>query len=424
MSDNDIQSVQVSTNRDTTSSTFADVAGNKIDAVNFTGSKKYLIIAYQNSSGDSNTVESIWVVRSDSGDLSPYEITIEERGTLSRTDRNQTSGWVFEYTQPSTPTLVKTQFKNSDDSTIVRSNEAGILAIPVGDLDAADFKFNEVNNVSSPVALTTSLVTKADTGEFTGTTDIWLVIACAAWDVNATNTDTGFVLQRTGSASETLTFSREGEATNERESHIVCWVGTLTTATNHRFFIQMNDSGPDNDHVYSSVAAINLSKLSRDVSQTRTAGATATLNNSASWASASPTQLNSLTHTPTNTGDQIVIALAGFDTNNHSASTGVRMKDDGTTIPFNRDQQSMGAMSNDADDVRPYFFFDRRNMTNVAHTIIHEAFDDSTASGSSNARDRMVVAFSLEEPAVAGRATKNTHTFPVGHKRGMEMMMP
>lgn len=386
-----IVSVEQTTDRSTTSNTYVDITDASIASGSFQANTTYLILAGAIVTGANGTITYVDVTNASDTSIAPAESIAETRGSSD----GEPHFFAFEFAQGGSPVGIKLRFHTTSGVSIT-SVTSWIIAIPVTGFAGADYSKNEDDDSGAPVDVPTSTTAFATT-TFTGTTDTWLAIAYVLYDVNTTSQKLVFALDRTGSASETITNQREGEATSERRGSIIVWADTLTAVSN-TFSVKINTDGADTDfdHIFSGIYLLNLDELFADVSFARTTGATSALTSTFA-------QAQTLAHAVTVDGDQIILGYAQSDVVTHQASFGLRFQEDNTTtLPTGIDDAALNSASRDATDIIPLALMSVRNMlaSGSPFTIDMDAADDRQTTNPVD--NRCLVVFSDE--AAAGGA--------------------
>lgn len=386
-----VLSVEQTTDRATTSNTYADITDASIGSGSFSADTTYLILAGAIFGGANGTVSYMDLTNASGTSITPAESIAETRGSSD----GEPHFFAFEFAQGGSPVGIKLRFHTTGGVSIT-SLSSWIIAIPVTGFAGADYSSNEDDDSGTPVAVPTSTTAFATT-TFTGTTDTWLAVAYVLYDVNTTSQKLVFALDRTGSASETITNQREGENTAERRGSYIIWADTLTAVSN-TFAVKISTDGgadTDFDHVFSGIYLINLDNIFKDVSFARTIGATSALTSAFA-------QAQTLAHAVTVDGDQIILGSAQSDIVNHTATIGLRFQeDDTTTLPPGIDAAALGSTSRAATDIIPLVLMSVRNMlaSGSPFTIDMDAADDRQTTNP--VEQRCLVVFSDEAAAAA-----------------------
>jgi len=227
-----------------------------------------------------------------------------------KTSNNQEheESYLFLYTQPATPELVKLQISNSSTSTTTNVLSQ-ILAIKLSDdfVSGTDYLWNEdlVN-----YTLTTTPTAKAITASFTPNgTDRWLFIGHMIYDVGATiTTQIGFELY--DSVAGVLNqCSQEGEdATNDFHGHNQYWGGIPTNVARTLAVRPFQLTTANAIMLASRVIAINLSKFAQNASAF-------SANEVDPATTPTYTNLATVSPTPAATGNWVYLAFSNQDTN-------------------------------------------------------------------------------------------------------------
>ncbi len=388
-----VVSAEQTTDRATTSDTYTDIIDASISSGSFQTSTTYLILAGAIFTGPNGTISYMDVTNDSDSAIAPAESIVEVRGASD----GEPHLFAFEFTQGGSAVGVKLRF-HTTGAVSITSVTSWIIAIPISGFAAADYSKNEDDDVASPVAVPTTATAFATT-TFAATTDSWLAIAYAQYDVNATSANLVFSLDRTGTASETVTNSFEGENVSERRGTFIIWADVLSAVSN-TFSVELNTDGgatSDFDHVFSGIYLINLNNIFKDVSTERTTGATAALTTTFA-------QVQTLSHAVTVDSDQIVLGYCQSDLVSHTASFGLRFQENNsTTFPTGIDASpGLNITSRDATDVVPISLMAVRSMaaSGSPFAIDMDGADDRQTTNT--VEQRCLVVFSNEAAAAAG----------------------
>lgn len=386
-----VLSAEQTTDRSTTSDTYTDITDASIGSGSFAADTTYLILAGVVMVGVSDTITYVDVTNDSDTSIAPAEAIAELRGTGD----GEPFLFAFEFAQGGTPVGVKLRFHTTASASIT-SVTSWIIAIPVGDFAGADYSSDEDDDTGAVVDVPTSSTAFAST-TFTATTDTWLAIAYCLYDVNTSSANLIFALDRTGTASETITSGREGEHVDDRRGSFIIWADALSAVSN-TFAVKVNTDGGDTadfDHVFSGIYLVNLDNIFKDVSFARTTGVTSALTSTFA-------EMQTVSHAVTADGDQIVLGYAQSDIVTHTGSIGLRFQeDDTTTFPDGIDVDALNTVTRDATDVLPISLMAVRSMLASGSPFM---VDMDAADGRQTvnpAEHRCLVVFSDEEAAAA-----------------------
>jgi len=295
------------------STTWVDMAS--IPDSSFTAGKTYLIIANQVSTTSSatNDIRARLVHGTTPTVFDDASLAIETPGS---TDYHELS-FMFLYTQPGTPELVKLQISHSSTSTVTNILSQ-IIAIKLSDdfISGTDYFWNEdlVN-----YTITSTPTAKATTASFTPNgTDTWLSIGQMIYDVVSIVDEIGFELYDSVAGVLGLVWQEGEDATNDFIGHNVFWVGTPTNASRTVAVRPVNEAG-SNVMLASRVIAINLAKFAQSAAVFSAAEVDPAT-------SPSYTNVATVSFTPTNTGDWVYIGFAALDQNESGTNFGARIQ--------------------------------------------------------------------------------------------------
>ncbi len=358
----------------------------------FTGSKKYLIIVNALIGGNANTGEFQFKMLHASTDFASSFRHIEPN--LTSGALNNYSWWtVFE--QTATPETVKMQFRiDSASSGTIFADEIRIFAINLTDDltedtgSGGDWKFAE--DTSGPTQHTTTPVDRVSLVFTPNTADEdWLILARAEVIVNATSINYEMHLLEDGSDARKQ-LSKEGEDTTENDPMTMVYVAESLSAASHTYKVQTEDDASGaNDYDTSALFALRLDAFeSHSVIQTPGVfepGSTGF------------EEIATVTHTPTTTGDHLIIGDMLSDSGIVNCS--LRLQFGGTSDPTGWEDSVSQIDPNDVDDQynAPLFVIRSIPDTGVAIDL------DAKGTTASDFYDRTIVAFSMELDAAAGQ---------------------
>lgn len=389
-----LTAVSVDSMAQTTTTNFTDESAyvTKLDATsgNFTGGHKYFVYWHM-SLASSNLAGMVrWQVKY--GDTEIYVGAIEpSAGTAN--DAQQVS-FIDVYTQPATPVAITVGFKNYTGHNFTASAfNASLVAMDLSDkcIENYDYYYDEdttsYEHTTSPVSMASITLANADA------TKDWLVFAME--DIAIDNAGQNAVADIWDGSTAYMARTQEGEDADYLEQFtFVLYRAFDNTARNTTYSIRVSDDGTPadpatrNNHVKSRIFALSMEVFDK-YSSTYASGSTA-LATSGTW-----TEVDTLSHTPNTTGNQVVfggytnaVAAANVQTND-------RLTVDGTTpLPSGWSQALAGGgkTSYDATDYTTSNLLTVVSMNTDAHTI---DVDATEISGTSQvAIDSAIVAFS------------------------------
>jgi hypothetical protein len=271
----------------------------------FEANKTYLILAHIITQSNSSVAESrMRLVHGTTPTVFDDASCAYEGKTSQQTAFEMM--YLYFYTQPATPELVKLQISNSATST-TEAVLAQILALKLSDdfVSGTDYHLNEV---LANYTMTTTPTAQAITASFTPNgTDKWLFIGHMIHDVVSIVDEIGFELY--DSVAGVLNMSQiEGEdATNDLRAQSLYWVGVPTNASRTLTVRPFNEAG-SNVALATRVFALNLSKFAQ---------VTSTFDAAEVDPPTQPTygNLATISPTPSVTGNWVYLAFSTQDIN-------------------------------------------------------------------------------------------------------------
>lgn len=389
-----LTAVSVDSIAQTTTTNFTDASAyiTKLDATsdNFTANHKYFIYWHM-SLASSNAAGMVrWQVKY--GDTEIYVGAIEPSAATVN-DAQQVS-FIDVYTQPATPVAITVGFKNYTGHIFTASAfNASLVAMDLDDKTISDYDYyydedtTSYEHTTTPTSMASITLTNADA------TKDWLVFAME--DIAIDNAGQNAVADIWDGSTAYMARTQEGEDADFLEQFtFVLYRAFDNTARGTTYSIRVSDDGTPadpltrNNHVKSRIFALSMQVFDK-YSSTYASGSTA-LATSGTW-----TEVDTLSHTPNTTGNQVVfggytnaVAAANVQTND-------RLTVDSTTpLPSGWSQALAGGgkTSYDATDYTTSNLLTVVSMTAAGHTI---DIDATEISGTSQvAVDSAIVAFS------------------------------
>jgi hypothetical protein len=379
------------------STVWVDVAS--ISADQFTAGKKYLIFANQVSTTSSSTNDiRVRLVHGTTPTVfDDASLSTETPGSNTYHELS----YMFLYTQPGTPELVKLQISNSSTSTVTNTLSQ-IIAINMDDLgaDGTDYFWNEdLTNYT----ITATPTAKATTASFTPNgTDRWLYIGHMIYDVATTVDEIGFELYDSVAGVLGLVWQEGEDTTNDILGHNLFWVGVPTNAARTLAVRPVNEAG-SSVMLASRVIAINLAKFAQSASAFSAAEVDP---------ATTPTYTNVATVAPTPnvTGNWVYIAFSVQDQNESTNNFGARLQanPDGVGLVSNPNFNTLapGEDGWDALDETAFNVFKLLSFTSGASRTIN--YDFTQVAGTlGRVEDIGLVAFSVALVAAAAAVKSN-----------------
>ncbi len=368
---------------------WTDITGATLSG--FTGSKEYLIVVNMLVGGDTAAGRFAFRALHDATVFSSSQRWIEPNVNAGA---KTTYSWWTVFDQPATPETIKMQFAIASSSVdTINADEVRIFAINLTDDltedtgSGGDWKFAE--DASGPTQHTT---TPVDRVSLTFTPDTasedWLILARAGIIVDSTTVEYEMHLLEDGSDARKQ-LAKEGADTIELDALTMVYVAESLSAASHTYKVQTEDDATGvNDYDTSALLALRLDAFeSHSVIQTAglfEPGGTGF------------EEIATGTHTPTTTGDHMVIGDMLSDSGFVDAS--LRLQFGGTSDPTAWEDSVSQIDPNDVDDQynAPLFVIRSIPDTGVAIDL------DAIGTTASDFYDRTIVAFSMELVPSAG----------------------
>ncbi len=368
---------------------WTDITGATLSG--FTGSKKYLIIVNALIGGNNQSGEFQFKMLHASTDFASSFRHIEPNIVAAAA---HTYSWWTVFTQPATPETLKMQFRiDSVSSQTIFADEIRIFAINLTDDltedtgSGGDWKFAE--DTSGPTLHTTSPV---DRVSLTFTPDNadedWLILARAEVIVNATSLSYEMHLLEDGSDARRQLL-KEGEDNTENDPLTMVYVAESLSAASHTYKVQTEDDATGfHDYDTAALFALRLDAFESH-SVIQTAGIFEPVGTGFE-------EIATVTHTPTTTGDHLIIGDMLSDSGFTNGS--LRLQFGGTSDPTAWEDSASQIDPNATDDEynAPLFVIRSIPDTGVAIDL------DGKGSSFSDFYDRTIIAFSMELVSVAG----------------------
>lgn len=258
--------------------------------------------------------------------------------------------------------------------------DSAVLAIDLdGLVENSDYWWDEdataATHTSSMVDRSSITITPAANSKV-------LVIATA--EVNIDSTAVNYEMSIREGTTEQATVSYEGENTVEFRSHVLMWVDEDTGSATERTYAlsTRDDTNNLNEYVKSSIFVIDLG-LFKDVSSSVVASHNPTTQDFETAAS--------FTHTPTVTGDQVVLGFMVSNPNTNSLERS-RLTFDGTLdVP---DATNLGGSLWDNDDEAGILLMSVKSVADTGDVIDLDVMTDSASYF--QFEDISLVAFSVQ----------------------------
>ena len=372
---------------------WVDITGATLSG--FTGSKKYLIIANALIGGDTAVGRFDYRMLHGSTVFDSSQRLIEPNTPLGA---EKTYSWWTVFEQPATPETVKMQFRIfSTTGHTINADEIRIFAINLtDDLDedtgaGGDWKFAE--DASGPTQHTTTPVDRVSLTFTPDTADEdWLILGRAEVIIDSVVVQYEMHLLEDGSDARKQ-LAKEGEDTVEIDALTMVYVAEALSAASHTYKVQTEDDETGvNDYDTSALFALRLDAFeSHSVIQT------------AGLFEPSGTgfeEIATVTHTPTTTGDHLIIGDMLSDSGTLEGS--LRLQFGGTSDPTGWEDSTSQIDPNDADDQynAPLFVIRSIPDTGVAIDL------DAIGTTASDFYDRTIIAVSMELAPAGAAAGK------------------
>ncbi len=351
-----------------------------------TGSKKYLIIV--------NALFGLDNVSNQAGFRVLHGSTVFD-SSFANMEVNSTGGalngffWWTVFTQPGSPEDIKCQFRTAGSTRTVSADEIRIHAINLTDdlTEGTDWSFAEdtsgpTQHTTTPVDRVSLVFTPVDAG------DDWLILARNETIIDSLSVNAEMLLLEDGSEAITQT-SKEGESILENLVYSRLYVAEGLSAAEHTFKVQtLDDATGTNDYDTAALFRLNLNKFESHSVIHTAAGYDYTADTT--WE-----ELATVTHTPTTTGDHLILGDALTDFASLNTKVSHRLQFGGTSDPTNW-ESSLSQM--DPNDNTDQFNGPIAVMRSIADTGIAIDLDGQVSTGfdAAFALNRTIVAFSME----------------------------
>jgi len=386
------------------STTWVDLAS--LAATEFEANKTYLIWANQVMTHDSNAnyARCRLVHGATPTEFDDALCQWEGQGSGVSTQDHEIN-YMFFYTQPSTAELVKLQISVNTTGSTVTNKLSQILVVKLSDDFVENthyFKGEDLTNYT----ITATPTAKAGTGSFTPNgTDRWLFAGNMIEDVVTIVDEIGFELYDSVAGVLGKTWL-EAEDTADQRAHTLFWAGIPTNSARTLAIRPVNEAG-SNVMLAGRTIALNLTAM---FAQSASAFDTVAINPSTT---PTYTTMGSLSPTPTNTGDWVVIAFAtikpvGYQAEEVESRLQINPSGGGLVDNPAYSSTSPGADAWDDLDEAPFNVFNLVSLTGGAARDIKWDWRRTTGTGL-RVDDRGVVAFSVEMPT-SGIAADVTET--------------
>lgn len=384
----------------TSSTTYISVA--TIASTEFVATGDYLLLvtAQVGTSNDANDENHFRVVHGSTSFPSS-----ELEGEFNA-DYGFVYSWWTVFTQPATAEAIGFEMRNigGTDTANVRNLRMVAIRLDADFTENTDWYFNESSTLEQHTT-TFSSTNRASLSWTPGTAgDDWLVLSRFRVQTVNINVNHGYRMMVGATGSETQrrrNLSREREDPVQDETiYSQAWLYSSVPASGQSAIVESRDDtsgGADqNDHSHSAVFVLNLSAF-----EAVTSAENASYDYTGSGLTSFEQQL-SVSHTPSTTGDQLIIAdtFCVFSTGSHDARW--RLQEGATSYP-NSDWETRNSMdANDSTDRfnGPMMFI--QSLSAASHTL---DLDVAATNSSNDFEAGIIIAISMELGAAA--ATSN-----------------
>ena len=372
-------SASVTTQFTTTSATYVDVTAASIADTSLTAGNQYLVLCIAQLGGSGNGILRALQVVHGSTAFAQSEMDVRQGA-----EAFASFGWFTVWTAAASESL-KVQAK-ADGVNTTRVDNLLLFAMDLDSLtENTDWAFNERTNDDG---LST---TPTDGGSITITPAAgdWLVLTSAQYDMGDNSTQAVGVLDRSGEATSTTPSARlEATSTSDIWQMFMSRVFTVTAASNTFKEISSATSGTAHVRLNSAVFILNLEKFAAN-SFAFTAGDTSL--NTTDFGD----NIQTLSITPTVTGNVLAVGTWSFDCQNLSRTAKFRLQVDNADDPTGQTTDTYNYSCRDSADERPFAIGTLSSQSNSAKTYDLDASVSSTTSTPA-AQDRSLWAFSME----------------------------
>jgi hypothetical protein len=395
---------------------FQDVAGTTISSGDLTAGNQYLIIAKASVSGISNSSQYKCRLVNTSGGTTVFtESTCAMEPPQGQTAHGMNWSYMTKWTAVASADI-KVQFATASGGGTVTLDSIVVVAIDLDDTtvlpvgSGTDWHYAENTNTVAHGAFyaTRETVTLVANGS-----DEWLVLGCASTNVN--NSGASYHAQIATSAGGTPTtptltitdphYRMEGERGGSETRIHSLFRTYVPSAGSHTFALQTGDdgsprAGTPNDHVYSSLLAINLAHFETTPNDWTAANITVSDAGSGDTVVATSGSFTSATNASTTQDDHILLGFAFGDVAGANRRHELFFDDtvDGV-IPAGSDAHTIfGSYS--STDLMPLLTLGVGNFQSGDGARTVELKGNSTATGEAQG-NRSLLVWSMEEDAGA-----------------------
>jgi len=395
------------TNRITTSSTYADVSASAvISNTNLTAGKKYLLVFTAQMYGAN--VNSNFAAKAIHGstDFEGSENNIEPNGASA--GNRYTYFWYTIWTAVSGED-VKLQFKSVDNITILGIDQITMVAIKLSDdlTQGTDYDFNE-NLIDTTLAATYGTANSATLTMTPNGTDDILVFATAQLDPTSITVPQKTRINASGGVTDTsLQIFQEGEdGTQDKYVQTLAKVYT-PTASSTTFKTESESSSATGTRLYNSVFWLNLNKLRNHAFQFTASG----INLDTTNVFATSTNVATVSMTPDITGDVWVLGSMIYAPTVAGEGIKYRIQVDNTDEPNTQtsDNYNNQLLVWDATDLLHATIQSIENLSNISHTLDLDATKGNTARP---VEDRLAMMVTMELPVTSTKLYLRGSTTP------------
>lgn len=398
---------QTTADTHTGDNSWTDISGASISDTFFTTSKKYWVVCKSRYGG--NDINDIFGMKVLHG--TTEFLTSAEQEEPSGTAVNRPYFW-FRVWIAVASEGIKMQFITRDSANTVKADQLTLFAMNLSD-DLAENTDWYSNEVVANTSLSTSW-SSSNNASITFTpsgSSRWLIKTTSRIDVGATNTRYMSRINSSGDVTDTEpTCATEGEdSTFDIFVYTLLRAFALTNQSN-TFKEESRATASNGIRRSSYVFALNLNKF-KDMNTIYTAAEEAL--SASTWG----TEVQTLSITPSQTGDVLILSHYIYDCNSQNLHA-TRVQVDGSDQPPGEGSVLYPWIDYDATEEAIIADMTVENLDNTAHTIDIDAYVDSTTNTPA-AEDRSVVLVTMEllaagQTVVINQVTETDLAQPIG----------
>lgn len=373
--------VQQTTQQTTTSATFVDVTGASISSGSLTAGHPYWIYYTAHATETSTGVLGVQVVHGSTA----FTDSIESLSAIGASDRIPTG---FQYLWSAVSSEgIKLQFKVSAGTGGL--DQITLCAIDMNSLVAnQDYWFAERTTDDSLSTTPTDGASVTLTPSVAG--EEYAVFSYSLYTLSNTADSWITRIERSGEASSSTPEARLAfSSTSPIQGAMLMRPFTLGAASNTVKEVSAS-TATQHTRTYSNIMVLRLNAF-RNRATAYTDADTSTLSTTGF-----ATNLQTVTHTPSITGNSLIFAYWGYDSNSNSRLANTRVRVDSTDSPATQTSDAyVFRAANDATGELAIPHLTIENLSSGAHTIDLDGSVDNAAA-SSTGQHRAIIAFTTE----------------------------